>query len=260
MPSTRRLKTAIILAVFATLTILYVTQAPSNTHNSPFYTRTVAAIQARRDNEARESVIAEEKTRADRVARIQEEHDQAMVANKQKPIVENVPTASRASEAPAAGAEGKPAAGRKMTPTDGNKGGKVVVNPNSDDHEGVARVGNTGSSKSHESSAAKKESQSEEESASDHEIEVEMNSILKKGPIIIFSKSYCPFSMKAKVWSIPPDPHWHTHKLTIPLPTAHPPLLLHNNTPTLRRRARPPPSRPRLASRSPEIHRPPNSA
>lgn len=204
MPSTRRLKTAIILALFATLTILYVTQAPSNTHSSPFYTRTVAAIQARRDNEARDSLIAEEKTRADRVARIQEEHEQAMGANKQKPIVEEIPTASRSSktqEAPAAGAESKPAAGRKMSPTDGgsNKGGKVVVNPNADDNEGVARVGNTGSSKSHESSAAKKESQSEEETASDHEIEVEMNSILKKGPIIIFSKSYCPFSMKAKV-------------------------------------------------------------
>jgi FtsZ-interacting cell division protein ZipA len=225
MPSTRRLKTAIILAVFATLTILYVTQAPSNTHNSPFYTRTVAAIQARRDNEARESLMAEEKTRADRVARIQEEHDQAMVANKQKPIVEDAPTTSRSQEA--APAESKPAAGRKMSPpadgTTGNKGGKVVVNPNSDDHEGVARVGNTGSSKSHESSAAKKkESQSEEESASDHEIEVEMNSILKKGPIIIFSKSYCPFSMKAKVCSnalpiMSPLAYLHPHILTIPL-------------------------------------------
>jgi len=153
MPSTRRLKTAIILALFATLTILYVTQAPSNTHTSPFYTRTVAAIQARRDNEARESLIAEEKTRADRVARIQEEHDQAMGANKQKPIVGDAPTTSRTSkaeeaqDAPAVGAEGKPAAGRKMSPTDGttgNKGGKVVVNPNADDNEGVARVGNTG--------------------------------------------------------------------------------------------------------------------
>jgi hypothetical protein len=60
-------------------------------------------------------------------------------------------------------------------------------------------VGNTGASKSRESSAAKKQSQSEEETASEHEIEVEMNSILKKGPIIIFSKSYCPFSKKAKV-------------------------------------------------------------
>jgi hypothetical protein len=228
MPSTRRLKTAIILALFATLTILYVTQAPSNTHTSPFYTRTVAAIQARRDNEARESLIAEEKTRADRVARIQEEHDQAMVANKQKPIVENAPTASRSSEAaPAAGAEGKPAAaGRKMTPTDGNKGGKVVVNPNSDDHEGVARVGNTGSSKSHESSAAKKkqsQSEEEEESASDHEIEVEMNSILKKGPIIVFSKSYCPFSMKAKVRSQIPS-----HPIPVASPPAYIPYIYTN--------------------------------
>jgi hypothetical protein len=267
MPSTRRLKTAVILALFATLTILYVTQAPSNTHTSPFYTRTVAAIQARRDNEARESLMAEGKTRADRVARIQEEHDQAMVANKQKPIVESTPTASRSSEAASpvvAGAEGKPAAGRKMTPTDGttgNKGGKVVVNPNSDDHEGVARVGNTGSSKSHESSAAKKQSQSEEEeeSASDHEIEVEMNSILKKGPIIVFSKSYCPFSMKAKVRSKYHPIPMITYILTNH-PTAHPPLHLHNNPAPLRRRTRPTPPRPRPASRPPEIHRPPHSA
>ncbi|KAK3330435.1 thioredoxin-like protein [Apodospora peruviana] len=36
------------------------------------------------------------------------------------------------------------------------------------------------------------------ETAEDHEIEVELNSILKKSPVIIFSKSYCPFSKRAK--------------------------------------------------------------
>ncbi|KAL8642901.1 MAG: hypothetical protein Q9226_008452 [Calogaya cf. arnoldii] len=36
------------------------------------------------------------------------------------------------------------------------------------------------------------------ETEEEHEIEVELNAILKKGPIIIFSKSYCPYSMKAK--------------------------------------------------------------
>jgi hypothetical protein len=202
MPPTRRLKTALLLAVLATLTILYITQGASNTYSSPFYQRTVAAIQNRQDTEARDAVIAEEKTRADRVARIQEEHEKAMGATKQKPIVEDVPAAPaatlKAQEAPAA--DSKPVAGRKMTPSEGNSnnGGKVVVNPNAED-DGVARVGNTGASKSRESSAAKKLSESEEETASEHEIEVEMNSILKKGPIIIFSKSYCPFSKKAKV-------------------------------------------------------------
>lgn len=201
MPPTRRLKTALLLAVLATLTILYITQGPSNTYSSPFYQRTVAAIQTRHDTEAREAVIAEEKTRAERVARIQEEHEKAMGTTKQKPMVEDAAEAAptlKAQEAPAA--DSKPVAGRKMMPSDGssNNGGKKVVNPNADD-DGVARVGNTGASKSRESSAAKKQSESEEETASEHEIEVEMNSILKKGPIIIFSKSYCPYSKKAKV-------------------------------------------------------------
>ncbi|KAH8808212.1 thioredoxin-like protein [Xylogone sp. PMI_703] len=37
-----------------------------------------------------------------------------------------------------------------------------------------------------------------EETAEEHEVEVELNSILKKSPIIIFSKSYCPHSKRAK--------------------------------------------------------------
>lgn len=204
MPPTRRLKTALLLALFATLTILYVTHGASNTHNSQFYTRTVAAIQTRHDTEAREALIAEEKTRADRVARIQEEHEKAMGAAKQKPIVEDTVGSEhsvKAQEAPAAVApEGKPVAGRKMMPSDGNggNGGKVVVNPNADD-DGVARVGNGGAAKSRESSVASKSNkEQEEETESEHETETEMNSILKKGPIIIFSKSYCPFSKKAK--------------------------------------------------------------
>lgn len=204
MPPTRRLKTALLLAVLATLTIVYLTHGASSTYNSQFYTRTVAAIQQRHDTEARDAVLAEEKSRAERVARIQEEHEQAMGATKQKPIVEDAAAGGtkKAQDAPPA-AESKPA-GRKMTPPDGSgtgSKGKVVVNPNAED-DGVAKVGNTGASpKSRESSAAKKQKSGEEEDETDaeHEIEVEMNSILKKGPIIIFSKTFCPFSKKAKV-------------------------------------------------------------
>ena len=226
MPPTRRLKTALLLAFLATLTILYITQGPSNTYGSPFYQRTVAAIQTRHDTEARDAIIAEEKTRADRVARIQEEHEKAMGETKQKPLAEDPPAAAptvKAQEAPAA--DSKPVAGRKMMPSEGNSnnGGKKVVNPNAED-DGVARVGNTGASKSRESSAAKKkQSESKEETDSEHEIEVEMNSILKKGPIIIFSKSYCPFSKKAKVRPTHPpyQPKNKTHtRANPPLPTS----------------------------------------
>ncbi|RQM05130.1 hypothetical protein DH86_00003552, partial [Scytalidium sp. 3C] len=37
-----------------------------------------------------------------------------------------------------------------------------------------------------------------EETEEEHMVEVELNSILKKSPIIIFSKSYCPHSKRAK--------------------------------------------------------------
>ncbi|KAM7190274.1 Thioredoxin-like fold [Naviculisporaceae sp. PSN 640] len=37
-----------------------------------------------------------------------------------------------------------------------------------------------------------------EETKEEHEVEIELSSILKKSPVIIFSKSYCPFSKKAK--------------------------------------------------------------
>jgi len=37
-----------------------------------------------------------------------------------------------------------------------------------------------------------------EETKEEHEVEMELNSILKKSPIIIFSKSYCPYSKRAK--------------------------------------------------------------
>ncbi|KAK2022971.1 glutaredoxin [Colletotrichum zoysiae] len=49
------------------------------------------------------------------------------------------------------------------------------------------------------------------ESDEEHAVEVELNSILKKSPVIIFSKSYCPYSKKAKAlllekYSIDPAP------------------------------------------------------
>ncbi|KAK2042986.1 glutaredoxin [Colletotrichum somersetense] len=49
------------------------------------------------------------------------------------------------------------------------------------------------------------------ESNEEHAVEAELNSILKKSPVIIFSKSYCPHSKKAKAlllekYSIDPAP------------------------------------------------------
>ncbi|KAL2165708.1 hypothetical protein VTG60DRAFT_3963 [Thermothelomyces hinnuleus] len=45
---------------------------------------------------------------------------------------------------------------------------------------------------------AEKAQKEPEETKTDHEVEAELNSILKRSPVIIFSKSYCPFSKMAK--------------------------------------------------------------
>ncbi|KAL9123106.1 MAG: hypothetical protein Q9187_000335 [Circinaria calcarea] len=51
-------------------------------------------------------------------------------------------------------------------------------------------------------STGKESAESEEEVASktneEKDVDVELNAILKRSPIIIFSKSYCPYSRKAK--------------------------------------------------------------
>ncbi|KAM4059556.1 glutaredoxin domain-containing protein [Hirsutella rhossiliensis] len=52
----------------------------------------------------------------------------------------------------------------------------------------------------------------ETETKEEHAAEMEMNSILKKAPVIIFSKSYCPYSKRAKSillekYSIKPEPY-----------------------------------------------------
>ena len=205
MPSSRRLKVTGLVALLTVCIVFYVTNGARSTHNSAFYTRTVQAINDRHAAEARENVIAEERQRLERVDRLQKEHDVAIAAAAaeethkstsssgtggtnagmvhQKPIVPD-PYAGK-------GSEGKSVAGRKMMSADG----KVVHDkPAKDGDDGVAKVGNVGPQSSH---AAK----SREETEEDEKVESELNSILRKGPIIIFSKSYCPFSKKAKVSS-----------------------------------------------------------
>ncbi|KXH31746.1 glutaredoxin [Colletotrichum salicis] len=56
------------------------------------------------------------------------------------------------------------------------------------------------------------EEEKKDESDEEHAVEVELNTILKKSPVIIFSKSYCPYSKKAKAlllekYSIEPTPY-----------------------------------------------------
>ncbi|KAF4829471.1 Monothiol glutaredoxin-7 [Colletotrichum tropicale] len=69
-----------------------------------------------------------------------------------------------------------------------------------------------GTAKDVSAESPKEEKKEKEETAEEHAVEVELNSILKKSPVIIFSKTYCPFSKKAKEillnkYSISPAPY-----------------------------------------------------
>ena len=205
MPSSRRLKVTGLVALLTVGILYYITNGASSTQNSAFYTRTVAATKNRQEAEARENVFVEERQRNERVERIQKEHDAAISAAESQPTRTSGPTKSEkqkllvpdAQEAASRASDSisgeKSVAGRKLM-----KDGKVVhydKGLTSDEDDGVAKVGNVDPAASRAAKADKVDVETEE----DMKVEKALNEILKKGPIIIFSKSYCPFSKKAKV-------------------------------------------------------------
>nr|POE54948.1 monothiol glutaredoxin-7 [Quercus suber] len=213
MPSSRRLKITGFVVILTILIILYITNGASNTHDSPFYTRTVAALKQKEEAAARQERLANEKQRLDRVEKIQKEHDRAVADA--PPIAVAKPEGQKPLVAdeidPITGQKGadkvKPVAGRKTMKDDRPYPGKATEG----DHDGVARVGNVEPKVTNLKTSEddpKKVAQTEEERI----VEAELNDILKKGPIVIFSKSYCPYSKKAKhilldLYTITPKPH-----------------------------------------------------
>lgn len=211
MPRQSQVKVLILVFVLAVLSIYYVMNGARDTKQSPFYTRTVAAIEAKKSAAAREDILAEEKQRHDRVERLRKEHDVAVSdaawmpsETMAKPMLDNVAGPKNqkpimndlrgAGAAPATATETeKSVAGRKKMKDDKIVEGK----PAKDTDDGVAKVGNVGS----QATNILKDDKTEPESEEDHKVEVELNDILKKGPLIVFSKSYCPYSKKAKVSS-----------------------------------------------------------
>ena len=196
MPSSRQLRVAGIAIFLTVLVLYYISNGASNTYDSAFYRNTLAAIQTKKDAAAREDLFQEEKARLDRVERLRVEHDAAVAINptesspgaalppKQQPIVQDVD-----APMPSINTDGeKSVAGRKKMKDDKIVHGK----PKTDDDDGVAKVGNVDTQTSNTAGGDK-------ETEEEHKIKIELDDILKKGPIIVFSKTFCPFSKKAKV-------------------------------------------------------------
>lgn len=195
MPSTRRVKVLAIALAVAVCTILYLSNDSSS---QDFYSRTVAALDKK---QASDQEVAQKLQDIKDAAKAQEP---VVPTTPQKPIaasnedgkpIEVKPPAyaeEQNSDNPTGGKaddDAKSVAGRKTM----LKGGETK-----DLHSGKEAPMAVDRGKEKYPAGKKVEKEEKVESKEDHEVEMELNSILKKGPIIIFSKSYCPFSAKAK--------------------------------------------------------------
>jgi glutaredoxin len=187
-----------LLIVLVIVVTLYVTGSAHQTRSSDFYTRTQEALQAKEYERAakqRDADDVDSRLKAAEVAAKKAANDKSQ---KYLDSVEG-------------GADGKSVAGRVMMNQQG---------ADNKDMQGVAGVGGRVRDRGHKAST---------ETQEEHEVEVELNAILKKSPstslnppvyrwsltfrtVIIFSKSYCPFSKKAKhilldTYKITPAPY-----------------------------------------------------
>ncbi|KAG9679762.1 glutaredoxin, partial [Aureobasidium melanogenum] len=217
MPSQRRVKVFALLAVLAVLSFIYLSSAAASTRSSPFYTNTANALNTKHqealDLENHQIIheAAEKAEKEKEAANIRDPDLAAVPGQKvgkdQKPFAVDVEEAAEKAQKVAdtvkegakdavhgvVDAGDKSVAGRKMIK--GEKGLK---------DDGVAKVGNTG--------AQHAQAADPDETEEEHKAEVELDSILKKSPIVIFSKSYCPYSKKAKAilleqYNIVPAPY-----------------------------------------------------
>ncbi|KAF1919970.1 thioredoxin-like protein [Ampelomyces quisqualis] len=164
MPSPRRMRFYGILVVITVVVLLYMTNAAHHTQTSDFYTKTQQALQEREHEEAAKRRDAESVQ-----SRLKAAEEQA-----KKSADDKYTSVKEAVEGPAR----KGVAGRVAMDSQDDK--KVP---------GVAAQGG----RTRDQAAMKKD-----ETLEDHEVEMAMNAILKQSPVIIFSKSHCPYSKKAK--------------------------------------------------------------
>lgn len=194
--------------------VYYIYSGASNTYESDFYTRTKAAIERKKTSLERDQLYADEMDRANRVERLRKEHDAAVDnANDEGRLGGPTTSLSEPAVTEVVAGGGKRVKGQKpLKPAqDGSagsqgRGGKVVHGaPEKDSDDGVAKIGNVRKPQAKQDGDV--QSEDEEEAArkkkEEAEVEAELNDILRRGPIIVFSKSYCPYSKKAKVSRFP---------------------------------------------------------
>lgn len=168
MPSQRRMRVTGLVVVLVIVVTLYMTTSASRTRNSPFYVKTQEALQAKEYSEATKKHEATKQHDADDARarlKVAEEAAKKSADEKHQKYLESVSGGGVESKGKSVG------------------GGKFKVQLPDDDERkknvpGVATVGGK---------PRDKEAVKESESQEDHEIETELNDILKKSPSEITS-------------------------------------------------------------------------
>lgn len=161
MPSQRRMRLSVILIIVTITVLFYMSRGARQTTSSDFFTKTQQALQEKEYAEAVKQRDAESVG-----SRLKAAEDQA-----KKHADDKYAKVKAGVEGP----DKKGVAGR--------------VKMDGDRVPGVAQQGGRPRDQA---------AMMEHETPEDHEVEMELNAILKKSPMIIFSKSYCPHSKKAK--------------------------------------------------------------
>ncbi|KAJ5772850.1 hypothetical protein N7457_007746 [Penicillium paradoxum] len=180
MPSQRRLRLIVVAVIALLFMVFYYTGEASKIQNQKFYRSTLEAMKAK---EQAKHTKAQEKIQHPVHAPGQ---NGAAAANEKVPVAE----VEKIAVPPATGNEETeeiPIAGRtKMT---------VPKKVNQDAPSEIAPDTKSEEEKEQEAKAMRER---EEKGRKEAEATSELNAILKRSPIIIFSKSYCPYSKKAK--------------------------------------------------------------
>jgi len=180
MPSSRQIRVVLTITVIAVLALLFF-HGSERSSDKAYYEKTVAAIDAR--------------LKAQYPGAENHHNIPPPAPNAKEPAHRPVPAADAADEED--DVKRKPPAVALGTGSDGQK---IVKDSKGyatgdDEEDGLGKTG-------------KKEDDGKTEK--EREVEAELNSILKRSPIIIFSKSYCPHSKKAKhifsLYSLTPAP------------------------------------------------------
>ncbi|KAF2672006.1 glutaredoxin [Microthyrium microscopicum] len=179
MPPNRRIRALMMFAIAAIIAIIYISTSASQTRTNKFYTSTRDALSLRESEEAGGKAL---------------ESDDGAVQARLKDAADKAKQSADKKAEEFHGADVK------------EEGQKINSEIKATGEDGVARKSFKGNSdkvmkeaegrmdREHQQRLSEEPKETEEE----HKAEEELNYILKRSPIIIFSKTYCPFSKKAK--------------------------------------------------------------